>query len=107
MPTAVKLWIARIWNSFWFLPLVMLGLAPVVAVMCLKIDAVFDPGISASISWAYSGGASGARTLLSMLAGSMITAASVTFSFASVALSIASQQYGSRVLGNYMRDRIT
>ena len=37
----------------------------------------------------------------------MITAASVTFSLASVALSIASQQYGSRVLRNFMRDRIT
>ncbi len=37
----------------------------------------------------------------------MITAASVTFSLASVALLIASQQYGSRVLRNFMRDRIT
>jgi uncharacterized membrane protein len=37
----------------------------------------------------------------------MITAASVTFSLASVALSIAAQQYGSRVLRNFMRDWIT
>lgn len=37
----------------------------------------------------------------------MITAASVTFSLASVALSLASQQYGSRVLRNFMRDTVT
>ncbi len=40
-------------------------------------------------------------------AGSMITAASVTFSLTSVALSLAAQQFGSRVLRNFMRDRIT
>ncbi len=37
----------------------------------------------------------------------MITAASVTFSLTSVALSLAAQQFGSRVLRNFMRDRIT
>ncbi len=45
--------------------------------------------------------------MLSAIARSMITAASVTFSLASVALSLAAQQFGSRVLRNFMRDRIT
>jgi uncharacterized membrane protein len=64
-------------------------------------------GIKSHLFWAYSGGPESARSLLSTVAGSLITAASVTVSLASVALSIASQQYGSRVLRNFMRDSVT
>lgn len=107
MRARLNLWIDRIWTSFWFLPLVMLALAWGLAILLLYIDDVVDPGMKATVTWAYTGGPEGARSLLSTIAGAMITAASVTFSLASVALSIASQQYGSRVLRNYMRDRIT
>ncbi len=85
----------------------MLALACGLALLLLYADERLDPGIKSQIPWAYSGGPEGARSLLSTIAGSMITAASVTFSLASVALSISSQQYGSRVLRNFMRDRIT
>lgn len=94
-------------TSFWFLPCLMIFLATALALTLLWVDKKVDPGMHASLAWAYTGGPSGARPLLSTIAGSMITAASVTFSLAAVALSIASQQYGSRVLRNFMRDRIT
>ncbi len=94
-------------TGFWFMPMVMLAGACGLAILLLYVDERVDPGIKASLAWAYSGGPEGARSLLSTIAGSMITAASVTFSLASVALSLASQQYGSRVLRNFMRDRIT
>ncbi len=94
-------------TGFWFVPLVMLALACALGLAVLHLDTVADPGIKAAFGWAYGGGPEGARSLLSTIAGSMITAASVTFSLASVALSLASQQYGSRVLRNFMRDRIT
>ena len=94
-------------TGFWFLPSLMMFLAIALALLLLRLDQELDPGIKASLAWAYSGGPEGARSLLSTIAGSMITAASVTFSLASVALSIASQQYGSRVLRNFMRDRVT
>lgn len=94
-------------TGFWFMPMLMLGAACGLALLLLYLDERVDPGIKANLPWAYSGGPEGARSLLSTIAGSMITAASVTFSLASVALSIASQQYGSRVLRNFMRDRIT
>ena len=77
------------------------------ALLLLYADELVDPGIKSSLPWAYSGGPEGARSLLSTIAGSMITAASITFSLAVVVFSIASQQYGSRVLRNFMRDRIT
>ena len=85
----------------------MLLMAGGLAFGLLYLDKRFDPGMQSSIAWAYTGGPEGARSLLSTITGSMITAASVTFSLASVALSIASQQYGSRVLRNFMRDRVT
>lgn len=107
MRTRWRHWLEVIRTGFWFVPIVMLIAACVLALLMLFIDEKIDPGIHASLPWAYSGGPEGARSLLSTIAGSMITAASVTFSLASVALSIASQQYGSRVLRNFMRDRIT
>jgi uncharacterized membrane protein len=107
MRTKLSRWIDLLRTGFWFLPSLMLFLSAGFALLLLYIDQRLDPGMKASLPWAYSGGPEGARSLLSTIAGSMITAASVTFSLASVALSIASQQYGSRVLRNFMRDRIT
>ncbi len=47
----------------------------------------------------------GARSLLSTVAGSMITVAGVVFSILIVALTLASGQFGPRLLENFMRDR--
>jgi uncharacterized membrane protein len=107
MRARISLWFDALQTGFWFVPSIMLVLAAGLAQTLLHVDERMDPGIRASIAWAYTGGPEGARSLLSTIAGSMITAASVTFSLAAVALSIASQQYGSRVLRNFMRDRIT
>jgi uncharacterized membrane protein len=107
MRARLNLWMDNLRTGFWFLPLLMLVLATGAAILLLRVDRRFDPGIHTSVAWAYSGGPEGARSLLTTIAGSMITAATVTFSLAAVALSIASQQYGSRVLRNFMRDRIT
>lgn len=46
----------------------------------------------------------GAQTILSTIAGSMITVAGVTFSITIVALTLACSQLGPRLLRNFMRD---
>ncbi len=107
MRAVLSRWLETIRTGFWFVPMVMLAASAALALLLLHVDRQLDPGTKSMLDWAYSGGPEGARSLLSTIAGSMITAASVTFSLASVALSIASQQYGSRVLRNFMRDRIT
>ena len=107
MRAVLSRWLETIRTGFWFVPMVMLAASAALALLLLHVDRQLDPGTKSIMDWAYSGGPEGARSLLSTIAGSMITAASVTFSLASVALSIASQQYGSRVLRNFMRDRIT
>lgn len=53
----------------------------------------------------YTGDLDGSRALLTTIASSMITVAGVAFSITVVALSLASSQFGPRLLGNFMRDR--
>jgi uncharacterized membrane protein len=52
-------------------------------------------------------GAEGARQMLSTLAGSMMTVMGITFSMTLLALVLASGQYTSRILRNFMRSRVT
>jgi uncharacterized membrane protein len=52
-------------------------------------------------------GAEGARGILSTIAGSMMTVVGVTFSMTLMTLALASSQYTSRILRNFMRDRVT
>ena len=47
----------------------------------------------------------GTRAILSIITGSMISIAGVTFSLTMVAVTNAAAQYGPRLIGNFMRDR--
>lgn len=53
----------------------------------------------------FGAGPDASRSLLAAVAGSMITVAGTVFSITLVGLSLASSQYSSRVLRNFMRDR--
>ncbi|MGA8005462.1 MAG: DUF2254 domain-containing protein, partial [Burkholderiales bacterium] len=55
----------------------------------------------------FGAGPEGARQLLSTLAGSMMTVMGITFSMTLVALALASSQYTSRILRNFMGSRVT
>ena len=98
----------RVWQevrgSYWVIPAAMSLGAFVLAYLVPYLDDVVQ-GQSGDIPWwIYGGGVTGARAVLSTIAGSMITVASLTFSITLVALSSAAQQYGPRLLNNYMRD---
>lgn len=62
-------------------------------------------GALAARVWDERGGR--ARAMLSTIAGSMMTVVGVTFSMTLLTLALASSQYTSRVLRNFMRNRIT
>jgi uncharacterized membrane protein len=55
----------------------------------------------------FGAGAEGARGMMSTIAGSMMTVVGVTFSMILVVLAMASSQYTSRILRNFMRSRVT
>ncbi len=91
-------------SSFWFVPgLMTLGSVGLALAMVALDDVVSDRWLD-SLGWAYTGGAEGASAVLSAIAGSMMGIAGVVFSMTLVALSLASSQFGPRLLRNFMRD---
>ena len=99
----ITLW-ANMVESFWLVPALMAVSAMVVAVGLVWLDGNVQLDLSAS-SWLWSGGAGGARTLLSTVATSMMTVAGTVFSITIAALTLASQQFGPRLLRNFTTDR--
>lgn len=98
-----KLW-DSLHSSYWFVPTLMAGLAIALAFAMLTLDQSGKSGPIEKLAWIYAGGPDGARTLLSTIAGSMITVAGTAFSITIVALTLASSQFGPRLLRNFMRD---
>ena len=94
----------RLRSSFWFLPSLMALGALGFAFFTVWLDETVTSEWLLSIDWIYGGGAEGASAVLQTIAGSMITTAGVVFSLTLVALSLASQQFGPRMLRNFMRD---
>ncbi|MBD2741968.1 DUF2254 domain-containing protein [Coleofasciculus sp. FACHB-1120] len=98
-----KLW-DSLHSSYWFVPTLMAVIAIALAVGMLSLDRAGKSGPLESLGWIYTGGPDGARTLLSSVAGSMITVAGTAFSITIVALTLASSQFGPRLMRNFMQD---
>jgi uncharacterized membrane protein len=92
-------------SSYWFLPSVMAILAAVLASLLVYLDLHNEEHRWVDLSWINLTGAAGARAILSTVASSMITVVGIVFSITIVTLSLASQQFGPRLLQNFMRDR--
>lgn len=93
-------------SSFWFIPALIVLDAVVLAILLITVDTTVDLQVLERWPLLFGAGAAGARDLLTTVASSMITVAGVVFSITIVALSLTSSQYTSRVLRNFMRDRI-
>jgi uncharacterized membrane protein len=92
-------------GSFWFLPSVLTLAATALAVGLLVADRWIGGSAMRDLAWIYTGGAEGARSLLSTVAGAVVTVVGVAFSVTIVSLQLAAAQLGPRVLRNFMRDR--
>lgn len=90
-------------SSYWFLPSLILIAAILLAFTMLYLDRTDKPGIT-NLWWLYTGGPDGARSVLSAIAGSMITVAGTAFSITIVALQLAASNFGPRLLRNFMQD---
>jgi uncharacterized membrane protein len=93
-------------SSFWFVPALMVVDSVVLAILLITLDMSVDLDLAARWPLLFGAGAGGARALLTTVASSMITVAGVVFSITLVALSLTSSQYTSRVIRNFMRDRV-
>lgn len=90
--------------SFWFVPTLMIAAAAILAVVTLFLDDHLSDAVRNNLPWIYGGGPEGARSVLSTIASSSITVAGTTFSITIAALSLASGQFGPRLLRNFVRD---
>ena len=91
-------------SSYWLIPAGLTVLAIALSFWTVDLDRFVQAEYPRMLDWVFTGGADGVRTLLSTLAASMITMASVTFSITIVALTLAASQFGPRLLDNFIRD---
>lgn len=92
-------------GSLWFLPTLLVGAALLAATVLARTRAelpnnvLFDLILPASVD--------GARAVLQVVAGSVVTVTSVVFSLTVIALQISATNYSPRVLRTFLRDRGT
>ena len=98
------LW-SRLRSSFWFMPTLMVAASVALAITLVEAESAVSRRWLAPWPLLFGARPEAARQLLSTIAGSMITVAGVVFSITIVALSLASGQFGPRLLRNFMRDR--
>jgi uncharacterized membrane protein len=104
MKTRMMSWWQDLRSNYWALPGGMTFLAATMAILLPEVDAQRNREIAHQTPWIYSGGADGARLVLGTIAASTITVAGTTFSITIAALTLASSQFGPRLLRNFMRD---
>jgi len=93
--------------SFWFVPSLIVAASIVLAAALIEVDFTGNKQWLDRWPHLFGAGAEGARGMLSTIAGSMMTVVGVTFSMTLVTLALASSQYTSRILRNFIRDRVT
>jgi len=88
--------------TFWFLPVLIICLAILLSITLV----IFDNSITISEdSWVHFflvNNSDSARSILSTISGAMISVAGTVFSVTLVALTLASSQFGSRLIKNFM-----
>ncbi|HEV2149116.1 MAG TPA: DUF2254 domain-containing protein [Longimicrobiaceae bacterium] len=105
----MRAWFKNLWSavrdSLWFLPGVFTLVAAALAAALMALERQGRLWSGEEPGWLYQGGAEGARAVLNVITGSLITVTGVVFSVVIVAVQLASSQYTPRVLRNFTSDR--
>ncbi|WP_416306176.1 DUF2254 domain-containing protein [Neptunicella sp. SCSIO 80796] len=94
----------KIKTSFWFIPSLLVVSALVAAVLFICIDRFSGLNQLDALHQVYQIKPDAARELLTTIAASMMTVVSIAFSITIVALTLASSQFGPRLIRNFMND---
>jgi uncharacterized membrane protein len=90
--------------TFWFVPTVLVVAAVLVFIATFAIDvAAYYHHVQLPF-WLSIGGANAGRDVLIAIAAAIITTVGVVFSITILALTLASQQFGPRMMRNFVRD---
>lgn len=97
-------WGEKLRTSLWPVPLLMLLLAGVLFALGSWADSRLSNPEALRTWWLHSGSGDDARNLLSTLVSAIITMSSVVLSITIVTLTLAANQFGSRLVRVYMTD---
>ncbi len=91
-------------TTLWVVPSILVVAAGLVFLCTYLLDRAAYRGALTMPSWVNSGSADAARQILTAIAAAVITVTGVVFSITIVALTLASTQFGPRMLRNFIRD---
>ena len=94
-------------TNLWLVPMLEVIAAVALYAATHTIDRAWFRGSLTLPSWLIFGSADAARQILTTLAAAVITVVGVVFSITIVTLTLASTQFGPRMLRNFIRDRGT
>jgi uncharacterized membrane protein len=94
-------------TNLWLVPMIEVVVALVLYAGTHVLDRAAYDGHVTLPSWVIAGSADAARQILTALAAAVITVVGVVFSIMIVTLTLASTQFGPRMLRNFIRDRGT
>src|ERR1700749_3341849 len=94
-------------TSLWFVPALEVVAAIVLFAGTLAVDRAAYHGDFTLPGWVISGRADAARQILTTIAAAIITVVGVVFSVILLTLTLASTQFGPRMVRNFLRDRGT
>ncbi len=88
--------------TFWFLPVLIISLSVVLSFGFVYLDSAFNISKDGWIRYFLVNSPDSARSILSTISGAMIGVAGTVFSVTLVALTLASSQFGPRLIKNFM-----
>ncbi|MGM8872188.1 DUF2254 domain-containing protein [Psychrobacter sp. 2Y5] len=91
-------------SSYWFIPTTCVLAGILLAPLLISIDQQFDRAAVSEISFAFTGSDEAARAIMTAIAGAVLGVAGTTFSITIAVLSMASSQFGPRLLRNFLTD---
>ena len=94
-------------TNLWFVPALEVAAAVLLFVVTLAIDRAAADGTVHLPFWMDNGSADAARQILIGIAAAVITVIGLVFSITILALTLASTQFGPRILRTFIRDRGT
>src|ERR1700679_1799681 len=94
-------------TNLWLVPTGEIVLSVGLFVVTYALDRAAYNGTLSFPSFVNSGSADAAREILTAIAAAVITVVTLVFSITIVTLTLASTQFGPRMLRNFIRDRIT
>ena len=91
-------------TTFWLVPTILVVVAGLLFAVTFEIDlAAYHRDLTLPF-WIRTGSADAGRQVLSAIAAAVITVVGVVFSITILALTLASQQFGPRMMRNFVRD---